>query len=81
MAIVSSLEVQTFFYIVNWKHMSAAVDDDICMFLYYDEDEEPPTGVFSSLIKCYSPTCEEGQCYSPLCPNKSRVSMLFFVRT
>jgi hypothetical protein len=74
-AIISSLELEAFFYNGSWKNMEEATDDDVCIFLYCDGEEIPPRGVFPSLSKCYSPTCEEpGFCYSPTCPNRSRVS-------
>lgn len=35
-------------------------------------EDEVPTGILTSLLPCYSPTCVPGQggCYVPLCPNK-----------
>ena len=73
-AILSSLENQNFFYNGSWKDMAAASEDDVCIFLYCDEEEKPPRGAFPALANCYSPTCEEpGSCYSPSCRNRLRV--------
>jgi len=88
-AIISSLELQNTFYnrSQSRKPSIPLADDDICIFLYSDPEEEvetptstdineavqPPTGVFPSLSKCYSPICDESNpCYSPSCPHNTR---------
>lgn len=55
--------------------------DDV--FTFMDESEagagggftELPTGVFTLLTKCYSPSCTgDPGCYAPRCPYKTTVS-------
>ncbi|KIJ55540.1 hypothetical protein M422DRAFT_41487 [Sphaerobolus stellatus SS14] len=91
-ALIASLELQSFFYHSTWKHMAVASEDDVCMFLYCDDEDEgddaesddegegeiePPSGVFPSLAKCYSSTCDESNpCYTPSCPNNPRVRLV-----
>ncbi|KAF8511794.1 hypothetical protein BU17DRAFT_96853 [Hysterangium stoloniferum] len=88
-AIISSLELQNAFYNRSQSREPSipSADDDICIFLYSNPEEEvetptstdidegvqPPTGVFPSLTKCYSPICDElNPCYSSSCPHNTR---------
>ena len=81
-----SLQSQLFFYEVEWggRVLQDGVED-VYMFLDDQEGgadrrdgeirerEELPTGVFTPLTKCYSPSCVEGQPYACLswsCPRR-----------
>lgn len=78
-----SLQSQLFFYEVEWggRVLQDGVED-VYMFLDDQEGgadirnqemEELPTGVFTPLTKCYSPSCMDGSpyvCSSFTCPRR-----------
>ncbi|TDL23713.1 Dbl domain-containing protein [Rickenella mellea] len=80
--VARSLQSQLFFYEVEWGGRVLQDNvDDVYMFLDDQEGgadarlerEELPTGVFTLLTKCYSPSCVDGSpCYSFSCPRKRK---------
>lgn len=80
--VARSLQSQLFFYEVEWggRVLQDGVED-VYMFLDDQESgadarperEELPTGVFTLLTKCYSPSCVEGSpCFAYACPRRVR---------
>ena len=83
--VARSLKSQLYFIEVDFDDMplTDSLDD---VFTFMDESEagagggftELPTGVFTYLTKCYSPSCTgDGGCYAPRCPYKINVSLFF----
>ncbi|KAF8329377.1 Dbl-like domain-containing protein [Cantharellus anzutake] len=84
--IARSLQNQLFFYEVEWgdRQLSGGVED---VFMFLDEPnddnsvglggiterDELPTGVITSLTRCYTVDCidYEGPCYSYSCPKRN----------
>lgn len=82
-----SLQSQLFFYEVEWggRALQDGVED---VYMFLDDQEgsadvrnqgldELPTGVFTPLTKCYTPSCMDGMpyaCSSLTCPRRVRHS-------
>ena len=84
--IARSLQNQLFFYEVEWgdRQLSGGVED---VFMFLDEPndgngvglggiterDELPTGVITSLTRCYTVDCvdNKGPCYSYSCPKRN----------
>ncbi|KAG0188848.1 RHO1 GDP-GTP exchange protein 2 [Apophysomyces sp. BC1034] len=87
-----ALDAQNFFHDVNYEHRLRDSPDELYRFRDQVDamgvgkeptekkpaldDDELPSGVFTLLTDCYSPTCTRDQlCYSSNCPRKTKKSL------